>query len=82
MAADCFYLHSSMASTTVCVPYYSADGSGLLNLPLANSFHDGLRTILLIRWYRIGPTSARQRLSRRFTRRIAQWVASCCSHLR
>jgi len=44
----------------VFAPYFSADGSGLLNLALANSFHDGLRAVLLLSgWYRIAPTSAR-----------------------
>jgi len=82
MAADCSYLRSSTAFTTVCAPYCSADGSGLLNLPLANSFQYGLRAVFLSGWYRIAPTSARQRLSRRFARRIAQRMASHCSHLR
>jgi len=81
-AADCSYLRSSTAFTTVCAPYCSADGSRLLNLLLTNSFHDGLRTVLLSRWYRIAPISARQRLSRRFVRRIGQRMASHCSHLR
>jgi len=30
---------------TVWVPFYSADGSGLLILPLVNGFHNGLRTV-------------------------------------
>jgi len=63
MAADTSYLRSSTAFTTVCAPYCSADGSGLLNLPLANSFHDGLHTVLLSGWYRIAPTSSCQWLS-------------------
>jgi len=59
MVSDCLCLCLSTAFTTVCAPYCSADGSGLLNLPLANSLHDGLRAILLSGWYRIAPTSAR-----------------------
>jgi len=53
MAADSSYLRSSMTFTTVYAPYCSADGSRLLNLPLANSFHDGLRAVLLSEWYRM-----------------------------
>jgi len=68
MAADYSFLHSSTAFTTVCAPYCSADGSGLLILPLVKGFHDGLRAVLLRQ--RIAHTSARQRLSRRFARRI------------
>jgi len=52
----------------VFAPYCSADGTVLLILPLANSFHDGLRAVLLSRWYRIAQSSARQLLSRRFAR--------------
>jgi len=82
MAADCSYLRSSTAFTMVCAPYCSADGSRLLNLPLANSFHDGLRAVLLCGWYRIAPISTRQRLSRRYARRFALRMVSHCSHLR
>ena len=44
---------------TVWVPFYSADGSGLLIVPLINSFHHGLRTVLLCGWQRIAHMSAR-----------------------
>jgi len=80
MVSDCPHLRLSTAFTTVCAPYYSADGSGLLNLPLANSFHDGLRALLLSGWYRIAPSSACQRLSRRFARRIAHRMARRIAH--
>jgi len=52
-----------MAFTTVCVPYFSADGGGLLPLSLVNGFHDRLRAVLLSGWQRIAHTSARQQLS-------------------
>ena len=81
MAADCTFFRSSMAFT-VCAPFYSEDGSGLLILPLVNGFHDGLRTILLCGWQRIPYSSARQRLSRWFARRTAQRRASDCTFLR
>jgi len=64
-----------MAFTKVFAPYFSADGGGLLILPIANGFHDGLGTVLLSRWQRIAHTSARQRLSRRIARRIAHRMA-------
>ena len=38
MAADCSFFLSSTAFTTVFAPYCSADGSGLLILPLVNGF--------------------------------------------
>jgi len=82
MAADCSFLLSSTALTTVCAPYFSADGGGLLILSLVNGFHDGLCAVLLSGWQRIAPSSARQWLFRRFTRRIAQWIAAHCSYFR
>jgi len=66
MAADCSFYCSSMAFPTVCVPYCSVDGIGLLTPPLANGFHDGLRAALLSGWHQIAHASARQRLSRRY----------------
>jgi len=63
MAADCLYLRSSMAFSTVCVPYCSADGNALLILPLVNGFPDSSRTVLRCGWQWIAPTSRRQRLS-------------------
>jgi hypothetical protein len=82
MAADCSYLHSSTAFTTVRSPYCSADGSGLLILPLVNGFHNGSRAVLRSGWQRIAHSSARQRLSQRFARRFAQRMAADCSFFR
>jgi len=79
MAADCSYLRSSTAFTTVCAPYCSADGSGLLILPLVKGFHDGLRAVLPRGWQRIAHSCTRQRLSRRFARRISQQMAADCA---
>jgi len=81
MVADYSFILSSMAFMTVCAPYCSADGSGLHVLSLVNGFHDRLRTVLLQRWQRIAHTSARQPLSRRFGRRMAQLMAADCSYL-
>ena len=82
MAADCSFFLSSTAFTTVCAPYCSADGSGLLIPPFANCFHDGFRAVLLSGWQRIAHSSARQQLSRRFARRIALRMAADCSIFR
>jgi len=82
MAADCSFLHSSTAFTTVCEPYFSADGSGLLIHSLVNGFHDGLRAVLLSGWQWIARTFARQRLSRQIAHRIAPKMAADCSYLR
>jgi len=71
MAAHCSFFRSSTAFMTVRAPFCSADGSGLLILPLVNGFHNGSRAVLLSGGHRISHTSARQRLSRRFARRIA-----------
>ena len=65
MAADCALL---------C----SVNGSGLLILPLAKGFPNGLRAVFLIGWQRIAHSSARQWLSRRFVRRTALWMAADC----
>jgi len=46
---------------------------------LVGGFHDGLRTVLLRGLQRIAHTSARQRLSQRFGRRIALRMAAHCS---
>jgi hypothetical protein len=50
-AVDCSpdrsFFRSSTAFTTVYAPYCSADGSGLLILPLVNGFRDALRAVLL-----------------------------------
>jgi len=80
MAADCSFFLSSMAFTTVCAPYCSADGSRLLILPLVKCFHDGLRAILLRQ--RIAHTSALQQLSRRFACGISLQMAVDCSFFR
>jgi len=82
MAADCSYLRSSTAYPTVYAPYCSADSSALLILPLINSFPVGSRAVLRSGWQRIAHTSARQWLSRRFTRHIAPWTAAHCSIFR
>jgi len=50
MAAHCSYFRSSMAFTTICTPYCSADDSGLLILPLTNRFHNDLRAVSLCEW--------------------------------
>jgi len=62
MAAHCSYFRSSMAFTTDWAPYYSADGSSLLILPLVNGVHNGLPTVLLCGWQRIAHSSARQQV--------------------
>jgi len=46
MAADCLFFHLSMSFMTVCMPYFSEDGGGLLILLLVNGFHDGLHAVL------------------------------------
>jgi len=66
----------------VCVPYFPADGSGLLILSLVNSFHDGVRAVWLSGWQRIAYSSARQRLSQRIAHRIAPRMAADCSYFR
>jgi len=59
MAANCSFFLALMSLTTVCAPYYSADGDRLHILFLANGFHDGLRAVLLRGWQRIAHSSAR-----------------------
>jgi len=81
MAVDCSFIRLSTAFPTDCAPFCSADGSILLILPLVIGFHS-LRTVLLSEWQRIAHTSVRQRLSRRFTRRIAPGMAADCSYFR
>jgi hypothetical protein len=85
-AVDCSpdrsFFRSSTAFTTVYAPYCSADGSGLLILPLVNGFHNGSRAVLRSGWQRIAHSSARQRLSQRFARRFAQRMAADCSFFR
>jgi len=78
MTAHCSYFRSSKAFTMVCAPYCSADISGLFILPLVKVFH-GLRAILHSEWQRIARSSARQRLSPRFVRRIVQRMSADCS---
>jgi len=55
---------------------------GSLIFSLVNGFHNDLRAVLLSGWLRIAPISARQQLSRWFTRRIAQRTAGHCSFFR
>jgi len=57
MAADCSFFRTSMAST-VYTPFFSADGSGLLILPLVNGFHNGLRAVLPSGWQGISHSFA------------------------
>jgi len=82
LSADCSFIPLSKPSTTVCAPYCSADGNGLLILPLVNVFHASLRAVLLSGWQRIARSYTRQLLSRvapHFTQRMA---AHCsCFHL-
>jgi len=59
----------------VCAPFRSAYGSTLLILPLVNGIPVGLRAVLLSGWQWIAHSSARQRLLRRFVRRIAHSFA-------
>jgi len=82
MAAHCSFFRSSTAFTTVFAPYCSADGSGLLILPLVNGFHNGSRAVLLSGWQRIAHSSARQRLSPRFARYFAERMVAHCSFFR
>jgi len=84
MAAHCSFFRSLTAFPTVYAPYCSADGSGLLILPLVNGFHDGvgLRADFLSAWQYIVRSSSRQRLFRQFARRIAQRMAVNCSFFR
>ena len=82
MAAHCSFFLSSTAFPTVRAPYCSADGSSLLTLTLVNGFHDGLRAVWFPGWLRIAHTSARQRLSPRFARRITLRMAADCSFFR
>jgi len=79
MVAHCSFFHSSTAFTTVFAPYCSADGSGLLILPLVNGFHDGLCAVLSLRWQRIAHSFSHQQPSRRFSRRISLRMAADCS---
>jgi len=77
MAAYCSIFRSSMAFT-VYAPFCFAYDWGLLILPLANGFHDGLCAVFFSGWRRIARSSARQRLSR-FALRFAQRIAAHCS---
>jgi len=81
MAVNCSFFRSSTAFTTVRAPC-SADGSGLLILPLVNGFHHGSRAILLSGWQWIAHSSTRQRLSPRFARYFAQRMTTRCSYFR
>jgi len=81
MMADCTFFLSSTAFPTVCAPYCSVDGSGFLILLLVNGFSDGLGAVLLSGWQGIAHSSACQRLSPRFARRIALRLAAHCLFL-
>jgi len=75
MTAHCGYFHSSKAFTMVCVPYCTADGSGLLVLLLVNGFH-GLLVGLLNGCQSIASTIPCKRLTRLFAPGIALRMAS------
>jgi len=59
MAADCSFFLSSTAFTTVCTPYCSADGSGLVIPALVNGFSDSSRAVLLSGWQQISHSFSR-----------------------
>jgi len=82
MAAHCSFFRSSTAFPTVRTPYCSAVGSTLLIPPLVNGISDGSRAVLLSGWQRIAHYFSRQRLFRRFARRIARQMAADCSYFR
>jgi len=67
---------------TVCTPYCSVDGSGLLIPPLIKAFHNGLHAVLLTGAQCIAPSSSHQRVFRQFTRCIAQRMSADCSYFR
>ena len=79
MAADCLFFRSSMAFT-VCAPFCTQNGSGLLILLLVNGFRDGLHADFLSGWQCLAWSSTCQWLSR-FARCIAQRMAADCSYL-
>ena len=70
MVADSSYFRSSTPFTTVCVLYWSVDGSGLLILPLVNGFHD----------HCIAYSSGRLPFTRRFVCCIARRMAVCARY--
>jgi len=82
MAAYCSLFRSSMAFLTVRAPFYSAVGSALLFRPLVNGISGSSLTILLSRWQRMAHSLSRQRLFRRFQRRISPRMAVHCSFFR
>jgi len=77
---DCLFFHLSM-DFTVCGPYCSANGSGLLILPLVNGFPDGLHADFLSGWQCIARSSTRQRLLQ-FAHPIAPRMGADCQYLR
>ena len=77
LAVDCLFIRSSKPSTTVCAPYCSADGNGLLILPLLNVFHTSLHAVLLSVWQWIACSYTRQRLSRVAPHFSQQMAAHC-----
>jgi len=60
IAADCLFFQSSTVFMTVCTPYCSADGSGLLGPLLSSCFHDGFHAMFLSGWQQITHSSTRQ----------------------
>jgi len=80
MAAHCSFFRSSMAFPTVRTLYCSSVGSALLIPPLVNGISDSSRAVLLSGRQRIAHYFCRQRLFRRFARRIAWRMAADCSY--
>jgi len=80
MTAHCSFFFSLMAFT-VCTLFCLLDGSAFLVLTLINGF-PCFRAVLLSGWQRIAHSSTRQRLSQRFTCRVAQRMAGRFSFFR
>jgi len=81
MVSDCSIFRSPTAFTTICAPQIARRiaHSSARRRQLSTAVS---RTVFLSGWQRITHSSARQRLSRRFARRIAQRMAADYSHLR
>jgi len=75
MVSDCSIFGSPTAFTNICVLQIARRiaHSSARRRQLSAA---GSRTVFLSRWQRITHSSAHQRLSRRFARRIAQWMVS------
>jgi len=66
----------------VCAPFWAADGSALLILPLVDSFHDRWGAVLLSRWQHIAHSSAHQWISQWFGCQLTQRIAAYRSFFR